>query len=68
MIRLLAHPLPPSSVSKLDPQQTGKTEKERQLAEGREGEGGGRGAESNDRKKAWSSINYFILYDTMYVQ
>ncbi len=35
-----------------------KTEKERQVAEwtGGGGGGGGRGAESYDRKKAWSSI------------
>ncbi len=45
------------SVSKLDRRQTG-SQKERQLADGM---GGGRGAESYDRKKAWSSMNYSIL-------
>jgi len=40
---------------------TRKTEKERQLADGRGWEGGGRGAESYDRNKAWSSINHTIL-------
>ncbi len=29
------------------------------------GEGGGRGAESYDRKKAWSSINHSILSDSL---
>jgi hypothetical protein len=35
-----------------------KTEKERQFAEGR---GGGRTAESYDRKEGWSSINHSIF-------
>jgi hypothetical protein len=39
-----------------------KTEKERQLADGREGGGGG-GAKSNDSEKAWFSKNHSILYD-----
>jgi hypothetical protein len=54
----------PSPVSKLDRRHKGprKTEKERQLAEGRRWvAGGGRGAESHDCKKAWSSINHSIL-------
>ncbi len=38
-----------------------KTEKERQLADGRLGEGCRRGAESYDRKKALSSMNHTIL-------
>ncbi len=42
-----------------------KTEKERQLADGREDEGGG--AESFDRKKAWPSINHSILSDLDYL-
>jgi hypothetical protein len=41
-----------------------KTKKERQLAAGRGREGGGRGAKSYDRKKAWSSINHSIPSDT----
>jgi hypothetical protein len=37
-----------------------KTEKERQLADGRgRGDEGVRGAESSDRKKAWSSIKSY---------
>ncbi len=36
-------------------------EKARQFAHRRGGEEGGRGAESYDGKKAWSSINYSIL-------
>jgi hypothetical protein len=35
--------------------------KKRQLADGRGEERVGRRAESNDRKKAWSSINHSIL-------
>jgi hypothetical protein len=38
-----------------------KTEKDRQFADGRGGNGGGRGAESYDRKKACSSINNSII-------
>ncbi len=38
-----------------------KTEKERQLVDGIGGEGDGRGAESYDHKKAWSSINHSII-------
>jgi hypothetical protein len=34
-----------------------------QLTDWREGGGGGRGAESYDRKKAWASINCSILFD-----
>jgi hypothetical protein len=42
-----------------------KTEIERH-GDGREEEGGGRGAESYDRKKAWSSMNHSILSDLSY--
>jgi hypothetical protein len=42
-----------------------KVEKERHLADEREGEGGGRGAESYDRKKAWPSINHSLLSATV---
>ncbi len=38
-----------------------KTEKERQLADGRVWEGGGLGAELYDRKKAWPSMNHSML-------
>jgi hypothetical protein len=38
-----------------------KTEEDRQLADGRGGKGGGRGAESYVHKKAWSNINHSIL-------
>ncbi len=63
MIWLLFHPLSPSTVNRRDRRHTGKTEKEWQVADGRGG-----GAESYDRKKAWSSINHSILsglYNTM---
>ncbi len=55
MIWLLPHPL---SSQWAPPATHRKTEKERQLADGRGGEGGGRGAESYNGKKAWPSINY----------
>jgi hypothetical protein len=49
------HPFPVSATHT-------KTEKERQLADGREGDKGCRQAvESYERKKAWASINYSIL-------
>jgi hypothetical protein len=61
MIWLLAHPFPPlpSESSTGDKQE----DRERETSCWREGgEGwGGRGAESYDRKKAWSSINHSIL-------
>jgi hypothetical protein len=53
MIRLLAHPTPPVTRR--------QTEKQSQLADGRGGEGGGRGADLYNRKKAWSSINHSIF-------
>ncbi len=43
-----------------------KTEKERQLADGRGREGGGRGAISYDCKKAWASIYHSILTALQY--
>jgi len=51
-------PLPPAPVSKVDQR---NTEKERQLSDGRRGEGGGWGAESYEVKKDWPSINHSIL-------
>ncbi len=54
MIWLLAHPL---SRQEHRPVIHRKTEKERQLADGRGEEGEEREVESYDRKKAWSSIN-----------
>jgi hypothetical protein len=65
MIWLLGHPLPPSLVSKLGRRHTGRLRKRDNLADGR---GGGRGAESSDRKKAWSSINPSILSGPQYSQ
>ncbi len=38
-------------------------EKEGRFADGRRGGGGGRGVDSYDRKKDWSSINHSILSD-----
>jgi hypothetical protein len=49
---LLPFPLPPSPVSQLDRATHRKTEKERQIADGREGEGLG---EEPRGEKAWSS-------------
>jgi len=43
-----------------------KNEQERRLSDGRGSSGGGRGAESYDRKKAWFSINQSVL-SGMYV-
>ena len=40
---------------------TGRLEKRDKLLKGEGGEGGGRGAESYDRRKAWPSINRSIL-------
>ncbi len=58
MIWLLAHPLPPSPVSKLDSWPAMHTE--RNCWRMREGVGEG-GAELYDSKNAWSSINHAIL-------
>jgi hypothetical protein len=56
MIWLLAHPPPPR------PETHGRLrKKENMLTE----EGEGQGAESYDRKKAWSSINFNILFRTL---
>jgi hypothetical protein len=54
IIRLLANPIPNPLPSVSSTHR--KAEKKRQLLNGRGGEGG-RGAESYDRKEAWSSIN-----------
>jgi hypothetical protein len=61
MIWLHAYPLLPPlpSVSRLAAHR--KTEKERQHLSAWRGRGGGQGAKSFDRKKAWSSINHLIL-------
>jgi hypothetical protein len=60
MILLLVHPLPLSR-QKGRPAAHRKTEKDRQLAHGRGGEGGGRGTESFDRREAWAFTNHSIL-------
>jgi hypothetical protein len=55
---------PPPSCHEAGPATHRKTGKERQLVDGRSGEGGGRGAESYDSKKAkkaWTSISHSIL-------
>jgi hypothetical protein len=55
-----AYPLPPHHVSKLDRRLEGDLRKRDKLLTG-EGEGGGRGAKSYDRKKAWPFINHSML-------
>jgi hypothetical protein len=62
MIRLLAHAPPPSSGtgSKLPLFLSLPVCRRSILLTGEEG-GGGRGAKSDDREKAWSSINHSIL-------
>jgi hypothetical protein len=69
MIRLLAHSLLPA----LSYQQVVSISQSTcvlpvELTDGREGGrlGGGRGAKSYDREKAWSSINHSILSDLRY--
>jgi hypothetical protein len=57
MIQLLAHSLPRSPV-RASPATHRKTEKEKQVADGR---GGWQGAESYDSMKALSSMNHSIL-------
>jgi hypothetical protein len=58
MIWLLSHPFPPPSpVSKLDRRHTGRLRKRDKLLTGE----GGRGAESYDGEKAWSSINHSLF-------
>ncbi len=52
MIWLLAHPSPPSPVSKFDRRRTGRLGKKDYFSDGRGREGGGRGVESYDSKKA----------------
>ncbi len=55
-------PPPPFPVSKLGRRHKRRlSEKERQLADNRGRGRGGRGAESYERKKAWSFINRSIL-------
>jgi hypothetical protein len=54
-------PPPPTPVSRLDRRHTGRLRKRDNLLGGEGGWGGGHGAESHDRKKAWYSINYSIL-------
>ncbi len=68
MIRLRARPLAaPLPKVMLDWRHTKKSVKYRQLADGRGvGGGSGGGAESYDRKKAWSSINHSILSGVQY--
>jgi hypothetical protein len=62
MIRQLAHPLPPTPAppSKLYRGQTGRLRKTNNLLT-EAGEGGGQGAESYDRKKAFFALNESIL-------
>jgi hypothetical protein len=55
-IWLLPHPLPPSPVSKLDQQHTGRLRKRENLLTAE-----GVGAKSYDGGKTWSSINHSIL-------
>ncbi len=52
---------PPSPVSKLDRQHTGRLRKRDNSYATGEGEKGGGGAKSCDRKEVWSSINNPIL-------
>jgi hypothetical protein len=62
IIWLLHHPSPTSVSARRATHR--KTKKERQPAGGRGGElGDGGGAKSEDRKKAWSSINHEIVSD-----
>jgi hypothetical protein len=67
VIRFGSSPTPfppiPSPVGKLDRRHTRKTEKERQLADGRGGREG-ESAKSNDHKKACSSKYHSILSDS----
>jgi hypothetical protein len=55
-------PRPP--VSKLHRRHKGRLRKRDNLLTGDVGEGGGRGAESYDRKKAWFFVNHSILCGT----
>jgi hypothetical protein len=58
VVRLGSSPTPSPPASQLDCRHTGRLRNRDNLLTG----GGGRGAESYDRKKAWSSINHSILY------
>jgi hypothetical protein len=51
-------PSPPSPVCSLDRRHRGRLRKRDKLLRERGGEEGGREVESNDRKKAWSSVLY----------
>jgi hypothetical protein len=62
---LAFHPPAPPLLSATRLADHRKTEKERQVAAGLEGGGGG--AETYDRKKAWSSINRSTLCVILYV-
>jgi hypothetical protein len=48
-------------LSKLERRHTGRLRKRDNLLMGEEKEGGGRGAKSYDRKKAWAFTNHSIL-------
>ncbi len=61
MIWLLAHPLLPSPVSNLDRRPQEDWERETTCWRETSGGGGGRGVEPNERQKAWSSRNNWIL-------
>jgi hypothetical protein len=58
--RLLAHPLPPSLVSRLNRLHTGRLRKRKNLLKV-EGKGGGRRAKSDNLEKALPSIKHSIL-------
>ncbi len=63
MIFLRVQPLvPPLCRQQARPATRRKTEKERQFAKGRWGQGVGLGDESYNRKKAWSFVNLLLLF------
>jgi hypothetical protein len=64
MIWLLTPPPPASPVNKLDRRNTGRQGKRDKLLTGERGGGVGRGAESCNLKKAWSSTNHSLLSGT----
>ncbi len=57
----LAHPLPPSPVSKLPLFLSLPVCRRSSLLTGEKVGGGGRGVESYDRKKAWPSVIHSLL-------
>ncbi len=62
MIWLLAHPLPPSSISKLNRRHTGRTSQRDNLLTG-----GGEGVGEEPNHTTWSSINHVIsLFENVY--